>query len=62
MYLLVMGTLIGSFLVFICKMKGRRNAITLAIIILMTAPFPAIYLLHCPRVDLAGITAPYADG
>ena len=57
-----MGTLIGSFLVFICKMKGRRNAITLAIITLMTAPFPAIYLLHCPRVDLAGITAPYADG
>ena len=57
-----MGTLIGSFLVFICKMKGCRNAITLTIIILITAPFLGVYLLHCPRVDLAGITAPYADG
>ena len=62
LYILVMGTLIGSFLVFICKMKGRRNAITLAILTLISAPFSLFFLLHCPGVELAGITAPYADG
>lgn len=55
----VIGVVIGSVLTYIFKWNGKRNILFTSIVTLVSVPFLAVYLIHCPTVNLAGVITPY---
>lgn len=56
------GVLAGALIVFFSKSTGRRVALINWIVALITVPPTLVFLVHCPTVQMAGVTAPYSDG
>ena len=54
--------LAGALIVFFSKSTGRRVALINWIVALITVPPTLVFLVHCPTVQMAGVTAPYSDG
>ena len=57
----VLGTLVGALIVYGCKLKGKINALIVAINTLIIIPILLIFLLHCPQQEVVGITTPYTN-
>lgn len=58
----VLGTLVGAFIVFGCKLRGRKNALIILVCVLTIIPLVSAFLIHCPETPIAGVTTSYADG
>lgn len=56
------GVITGALVVYCSKATGRRVGLITWIITLVTIPSTLVFLVHCPTVQLAGVTAPYSDG
>ena len=52
----------GALIVYLTKIRGRKLAAFIAIIIAVAIPITPAFLLNCPTLEIAGITTPYADG
>ena len=56
------GVLVGGVIVFFTKSKGRRAALVNWIVSLVVLGPMLVFLIHCPTVNLAGISQPYSNG
>ena len=52
----------GALILYFTKIRGRKLAAFIAIVIALVIPFLPGFLLNCPNAEIAGITTPYADG
>lgn len=56
------GVFVGALIIFITKSKGRRVALINWVVTLL-ALFPTfIFFVHCPTIELVGVTVEYPDG
>ena len=56
------GVFVGSLIVFFTKSKGRSVALINWIVTLLVL-FPSFtFLIHCPTVELVGVTVDYPNG
>lgn len=56
------GVLIGGLIVFFTKSKGRNVALINWVVTLMALLPTLIFLVHCPTLELVGVTVEYPDG
>ena len=56
------GTITGGIVLYITKLRGKKLALFITIIIAITVPISPAFLINCPSLPVAGITVPYADG
>ena len=54
--------MLGALVVHFAKLRGRKLAAFITIIIMILILATPAFLLHCTTVDVAGITTPYANG
>lgn len=55
------GVFIGALIIYFTKSKGRNVALINWIVTLI-ALFPTlIFLVHCPTLELVGVTVEYPD-
>ena len=56
------GVIVGALIIHFTKSKGRRVSLIHAIISLLLILPMLMFLVHCPTLDLAGVTVGYQDG
>lgn len=56
------GVITGALIIYFSKSTGRRVALINWIISLATILPTLVFLVHCPTLELAGVTAEYSDG
>lgn len=56
------GVIVGALIIHFTKSKGRRVSLIHAIISLLLILPMLMFLVHCPTLDLAGVTVEYQDG
>ena len=61
-FLLAFGAMTGALILYFTKIKGRRVILLIFIIVAILVPLTPAFLIHCPSIEVAGITAPYSDG
>ena len=52
----------GALIIYFTKSKGRQVALINWIVSLLIIPPVFVFLIHCPTLNLTGVTVPYADG
>ena len=57
----VFGVLGGAIIIYIFKFKGAKVALLALAITLCVIPFSFGVLIHCPTIQVAGITTPYPN-
>ena len=61
-FFLAFGAMTGALILYFTKIKGRRVILLIFIIVAVLVPLTPAFLIHCPSVEVAGITASYSDG
>ncbi len=56
------GTITGGIILYVTKLRGKKLALFITIVILIMVPITPSFLLNCPSLQVAGISVPYADG
>lgn len=55
------GVVIGSLIIYFTKSKGRNVAL-INWVVTLVALFPVlVFMVHCPSVELVGVTVKYPD-
>lgn len=56
------GVFIGGLIIYFTKSKGRSVALINWVVTLL-ALFPTfVFIVHCPTLELVGVTVEYPDG
>ena len=58
---LAIGTGIGSIVLYLTKLRGRKLALFITVIFILTIPLTPTFLLNCSTLKVAGVTVPYSD-
>ena len=56
------GVIAGALIIYFTKSKGREVALINWIVSLLIILPVLVFLVHCPTLNLSGITVPYSDG
>ena len=56
------GVIAGALIIYFTKSKGRQVALINWIVSLLIILPVLVFLVHCPTLNLSGITVPYSDG
>ncbi len=60
--LIAIGTITGGIILYLTKLRGKKLALFITVVIATMVPITPSFLLNCPSLQVAGISVPYPNG